>query len=176
MSEPYMGTYASGPPMGLSRSTGVDQSMRSRLFHCLFLPFSYRLSSLSRPSSYSHVKTVSPPPATCQRVCSTGRVYTRVLMWRSTPFGSGRVHVLINRLDVKPPLQLALHGAMVQHRQQLVGERQAAVDEVAKRLGVVAVEHRLDDARQLIGDESLYRVAVDGEGFDAENFVLGGAC
>src|SRR4051794_20779159 len=57
--------------------------MRSLAFHCLFLPFSYNVSSLSRPSSYSQLKTVVTSfEGTRHWVCSTGSVYIRVLIDR----------------------------------------------------------------------------------------------
>src|ERR1035437_76097 len=127
-----MGTYASGASIGLSWSTAIDQSMRSRLFHCRVLPFSYRLRSLSRPSSYSHVKMVSAPLPTFHRVCSTGRAYTRVLIGVLL---SGCAHGV--RGEVEPALHLTAHGALMQQGEEAVGQRQAAVDEVAQRGGIV---------------------------------------
>lgn len=50
----------------------VQQSMRDRASHCLSLPFWYRLSSRSRPSSYSQVKAVFPAMGTLQISCGVG--------------------------------------------------------------------------------------------------------
>src|SRR3954468_3209942 len=60
MSLPWKALYSSGKPAGLLGSTSMDQSMRFCASHCLSLPFWYRDSNLSRPSSYSHVNRVSP--------------------------------------------------------------------------------------------------------------------
>ena len=46
--------------------------MRFWASHCLSLPFWYRLSSRSRPSSYSQVKRVSPASGTSHVSVGTG--------------------------------------------------------------------------------------------------------
>src|SRR5438105_14331743 len=74
-----MAICSSGAFSGDPGSTSIDQSIRVWAFHCLSLPFSYRLSRRSRPSSYSRLKMVVEPEGTSHCVCSTGRAKNRVL-------------------------------------------------------------------------------------------------
>ena len=53
-------------------STSIDQSILVCAFHCLSLPFSYRLRRRSRVSSYSQLKMVVEPEGVSHVVCSTG--------------------------------------------------------------------------------------------------------
>ena len=62
----------SGKKAWSSRSMSIDQSMSVWASHCLCLPFSYSVSSRSRGSSYSQLKTVSLVPSTNHCVVSTG--------------------------------------------------------------------------------------------------------
>src|SRR5919108_5693591 len=108
-----MATYESSPLSGWSKSSSPDQSMRSLEFHCSFLPFSYRLSSFSRPSSYSQLKIVMFGLSTLHAVCSRGTVYARVLIDSSPPWSrGGAVGGLLGQLQ--PAEQLALKGALVE--------------------------------------------------------------
>src|SRR4051794_33847692 len=80
-SAPRNGFISSGMPIGLCGSTGSDQSMRLVESHCLSLPFWYRLSSRSRPSSYSHVNELGLFTGTVHRsLTSTGTAYFGALL------------------------------------------------------------------------------------------------
>src|SRR3954447_24961160 len=80
-SAPRNGFISSGSPIGLCSTTGIDQSMRLVVSHCLSLPFWYRLSSRSRPSSYSQVNCVGLLTPTVHRsLTSTGLAYLPALL------------------------------------------------------------------------------------------------
>ena len=69
-----MGLSSSDIPITLAGSTGIDQSIRLAASHCLSLPRWYRLSSRSRPLSYSHENRVAPAAGTSHVPGGTGVV------------------------------------------------------------------------------------------------------
>src|SRR4029453_8813393 len=70
-----MAMVRSSSPIGLSGSTGSDQSSRSAASHCCFLPLAYSLRRSAPPSSYSQVNEVVVWPSNFHWVCSTGSLY-----------------------------------------------------------------------------------------------------
>jgi hypothetical protein len=67
-----MAICSSGAFSGDPGSRSMDQSIRVWAFHCLSLPFSYRVRRRSRASSYSQLKMVVEPEGVSHLVCSIG--------------------------------------------------------------------------------------------------------
>src|SRR5205085_7021589 len=65
--------------------------------------------------------------------------------------------------------------AAVEEGEHLVDDGEAAVDEVAQRLRVVAAQHRADDARDLLLDDALDGIPVEREVLQGEAALRGEA-
>src|SRR6266853_6784573 len=94
-------------------------------------------------------------------------------MVRSSLSGSGGGLTGVG--GVEDALQLLLQGATVEQGEQLVDDGETAVDQVAQRLWVVPAEDRCHHPGDLLLDEPLHRVAVEGEVLDGEARLRGEA-
>src|SRR6201993_4024864 len=82
---------------------------------------------------------------------------------------------LIQSRVIEDALHLLLHRAAVEQGEHLVDDGKAAVDEVGRRLRVVASQHGADRAGDLLLDDALDGVAVEGEVLEREPTLRGEA-
>src|ERR1700752_4805546 len=83
--------------------------------------------------------------------------------------GGGLVQLRV----IEDALHLVLHRAAVEQGEHLVDDGETAVDEVAQGLRAVAAQHGADDPGDLLLDDALDRIAVEGEVLEGEA-ALGG--